>query len=70
MRLPAFLALHLLGAAAWSGLFTGLGYAIGQPAVDLAETISDHAVWVSLAAIAGGFFLQVLMSRRAARRRA
>ncbi|MEX2975255.1 DedA family protein [Streptomyces sp. C184] len=69
MRLPAFLALHLLGAIAWTGLFTGLGYAIGQPAVDLAETISDYAVWVSLAAIVGSLLLQVLISRRAARRR-
>ncbi|MGX1975456.1 DedA family protein [Streptomyces kronopolitis] len=71
MGLPAFLLLNLIGAAAWTGLFTGLGYAIGQPAVDIAETISQQAVWVSLAVIIGSLVVQTALSRfRAARRRA
>ncbi|MFJ9617980.1 DedA family protein [Streptomyces noursei] len=70
MRLPTFLFLNLIGAAAWTGLYTGLGYAIGQPAVDIAETISEQAVWISLAVIVGGFVVHAAMSRfRAARRR-
>ncbi|MGW2329925.1 DedA family protein [Streptomyces sp. NPDC001700] len=69
MGLVTFLVLNLIGTLAWTGLFTGLGYAIGKPAVDLAETISDHAVWVSLAVIAGAFLAQVAMSKRASRSR-
>ncbi|GAB7182129.1 hypothetical protein ATKI12_1960 [Kitasatospora sp. Ki12] len=69
MGLPLFLLLALIGVAAWAGLFTTLGYTIGQPAVDLAETITDHAVWVSLTVIAGVFLAQVAMSIRAGRNR-
>ncbi|GGX17554.1 hypothetical protein [Streptomyces noursei] len=70
MGLPTFLFLNLIGAAAWTGLYTGLGYAIGQPAVDIAETISEQAVWISLAVIVGGLVVHAAMSRfRAARRR-
>ncbi|WP_223768468.1 hypothetical protein [Streptomyces huiliensis] len=63
LSLPAFLLLDLAGAAAWTGLFTGLGYAIGEPAVDVAETISDHAVWISLLVVAGGLLLQPVLRR-------
>ncbi|OKJ22439.1 hypothetical protein AMK21_05060 [Streptomyces sp. CB00316] len=66
MGLWAFLGLNAIGAAVWTGMFTLLGYAIGQPAVDLAETITDHAIWVSLAVIAGMFLLRAVQSRRAA----
>ncbi|WP_240139721.1 hypothetical protein [Streptomyces sp. MUM 178J] len=65
MGLWAFLGLNAVGAAVWAGMFTLLGHAIGQPAVDLAETITDHAVWVSLAVIAGMFLLRAMQSRRA-----
>ncbi|MEU1277919.1 hypothetical protein [Streptomyces sp. NPDC005805] len=67
MGLWAFLGLNAVGAAVWTGMFTLLGYAIGQPAVDLAETITDHAVWVSLAVIVGMFLLRAVQNRRAAR---
>jgi len=66
MGLWAFLGLNAVGAAVWTGMFTLLGYAIGQPAVDLAETITDHAIWVSLAVIAGMFLLRAVQNRRAA----
>jgi membrane protein DedA with SNARE-associated domain len=70
MSLPVFLSLNLIGAAAWTGLYAGLGYAIGQPAVDIAETVSENAVWVSLAVIFGGLLVQMALGRlRAARRR-
>ncbi|MFF3689154.1 DedA family protein [Streptomyces sp. NPDC002187] len=66
MGLGAFLVLNLIGSAAWTGLFTGLGYAMGQPAVDVAEAITDHAVWVSLGVIGATLVVQVAMGRRAA----
>ncbi|MFP3988990.1 hypothetical protein U9R90_16135 [Streptomyces sp. E11-3] len=69
MGLPTFLLLNLIGVAAWTGLFVGLGYAIGQPAVDIAETVSEHAVWVSLAVIVGGLVVQTVISRIRAGRR-
>jgi len=52
MRLRTFLILDLLGALLWTGLLAGLGYAIGQPAVDLAHTVGRYALWVTLAIVA------------------
>ncbi|MFI1254186.1 DedA family protein [Streptomyces netropsis] len=69
MSLLTFLVLNLIGTAAWTGLFTGLGYAIGRPAVDLAETVSDYAVWASIAIVAGAFLVRAVMRRRGARSR-
>jgi membrane protein DedA with SNARE-associated domain len=48
MRLRTFLVLDGLGALVRASLYAGLGYAIGQPAVDLAEAISAYGLWVSL----------------------
>lgn len=52
MRLRTFLILDVLGALLYTGLFAGLGYAIGQPAVDVAHAIGRYALWITLAIIA------------------
>jgi membrane protein DedA with SNARE-associated domain len=51
MRLRTFLILDVLGALLWTGLLAGLGYAIGQPAVDVAHAIGRYALWATLALI-------------------
>jgi membrane protein DedA with SNARE-associated domain len=51
MRLRTFLVLDGIGSLVRASLYTGMGYAIGRPAVDLAETISAHGIWVSLAVV-------------------
>jgi membrane protein DedA with SNARE-associated domain len=43
-----FLALDLLGSLSWVGLNVGLGYAIGQRAVDVAKAISHYSLVVTI----------------------
>jgi membrane-associated protein len=52
MRLWVFLLLDAIGAAIWVGLLVGLGYAIGQPAVDVVHTIGHYSLWVTLGIVA------------------
>lgn len=52
MGFAQFLALDLLGALSWIGLNVGLGYAIGQRAVDVAKGISHYSLIVTLGLIA------------------
>jgi membrane protein DedA with SNARE-associated domain len=68
MRLRTFLVLDGAGSLVRAAVYAGLGYAIGQPAVDLAETISAHGIWVSLAVVVvmvAGQFARRLLRRRA-----
>jgi membrane protein DedA with SNARE-associated domain len=64
MSLRRFLILDTIGAALWIALNVGLGYAIGQGAVDVAKTISRYALYVSIAV----FFLVFLIAMRRAQR--
>lgn len=64
MRLRIFLALSVTGAALRTGLNVWLGYTIGQPAVDVAETISDYALWASIVLVVVIIGYQVWRGRR------
>ncbi len=64
MRLTTFLALNFAGSLAWVGLFSGLGYVLGQPAVSLAETYTRYALWISLGTILLIVFIQLRMAKR------
>jgi membrane-associated protein len=66
MRLWVFLLLDAIGAALWVGLLVGLGYAIGQPAVDVVHAIGRYSLWVTLAIVAAVIVAQVRASRRGA----
>ena len=59
MRLRTFLILDLLGALAWVGPAVGLGYAIGQPAIDVLNGINHYSTILTLAVIALMVGLQV-----------
>jgi membrane-associated protein len=48
MRLATFLLLDLIGSLLWIALGVGLGYAIGQRAVDVAHAISHYALWATI----------------------
>ncbi|HEY2191290.1 MAG TPA: VTT domain-containing protein [Actinomycetospora sp.] len=61
MPLVAFLALDAIGSALVVGLVAGLGYGLGQAAVDVVLTIDQYALWVTIALI-------VVVSVRAGRR--
>jgi membrane-associated protein len=61
MRLAIFLVLDAVGSALVAGLVGGLGYGLGQRAVDVVLTIDQYALWISIA-------LVVIISVRAGRR--
>src|SRR3954467_12325394 len=67
MGLAAFLVLDVLGALIWVGLLVGLGYAIGQRAVDVAQGISHYALAITLGLVVAIVARQVWLARRAAR---
>lgn len=48
MSLRRFLLAHLAGSFATRCLYMYLGYRIGQPVVDVLETIDGYLLWVSL----------------------
>ena len=62
MRLKVFLALDLVASLLWAATMVGLGYALGQHAVDVAHAITRYALWLTLAIVA---FLVVRGMRRA-----
>lgn len=72
MRLVTFLALDLVAALLVTSLVAGLGYALGQHAVDLVLIIDQHASRISLALLVLAFlvpWVRALLRRRRRRRR-
>src|SRR5919199_4762555 len=64
MGLAAFLVFDAIGALLWVVLLVGLGYAIGQGAVDVAHAVSHYALAVSLALVAAVVARQAWLARR------
>jgi membrane-associated protein len=64
MRLLTFLLLDLIGSLLWIGLCVGLGYAIGQRAVDIAHAVSRYALYLTIALIVVVFARQYYVARR------
>jgi membrane protein DedA with SNARE-associated domain len=51
MSLGVFLICDVIGALLWTGLLTGLGYSIGQPAVDVVHKISHYSLYLTIAIV-------------------
>ncbi|MGZ4200733.1 MAG: DedA family protein [Thermoleophilaceae bacterium] len=51
MRLVVFIVCDIIGALIWAALLVGLGYGIGQPAVDVVHKISHYSLWATLAIV-------------------
>ena len=51
MRWVTFLILDAIGTLAWAGMLAGLGWALGQHAVSVAETVSRYGLWVTIGII-------------------
>jgi membrane-associated protein len=51
MNWVTFLILDAIGSLAWAGMLSGLGYALGQHAVSVAQEISRYGLWVSIGII-------------------
>ncbi len=43
-----FLILDAIGSLAWAGMLAGLGYALGQHAVSVAQAVSRYGLWVTI----------------------
>jgi membrane-associated protein len=48
MSLVTFLILDIIGSLAWAGMLAGLGYALGQHAVSVAQAVSRYGLWISI----------------------
>lgn len=59
MRLVTFVLLDAAGALLWIGLLVGLGYYLGQDAVDVARAISRYGLWVS-----AGLVVVIIVAQR------
>jgi membrane protein DedA with SNARE-associated domain len=64
MRLAVFLLWDLVGALLWILLVVGLGYAIGQRAVDVAHAVSHYALALTLLLVVAIVVRQVWVARR------
>ena len=64
MKLSTFLLLDLIGSLLWIALCVGLGYAIGQSAVDVAKGISRYALYITIGLILLIFLRQWWVARR------
>jgi membrane protein DedA with SNARE-associated domain len=69
MRLATFLLLDLAGALLMTGLVAGLGYGLGQRAVDLVLLVDKYASAVSLTMIAAALAIPLIKRRIAPRAR-
>jgi len=63
MRPATFLLLDLVGAASMTAVGAGLGYGLGQRAVDVVLMIDRYAAVVSLTTIAVALLIPVLKRR-------
>lgn len=61
MRLATFLLFDAIGAALITGLVAGLGFGLGQDAVDVVLAVDKYALWISLALVV---FVSVQAGRR------
>jgi membrane protein DedA with SNARE-associated domain len=68
MRLVVFLALDLVGTLVITGIVAGLGYRLGQNAVDLVLLIDRYASLASLALVAAMFLIPWVRGRLRRRR--
>jgi membrane protein DedA with SNARE-associated domain len=64
MRLAVFLLWDLVGAMIWVVLIVGLGYAIGQRAVDVAHAVSHYALGLTVVLVVAIIARQVWTARR------
>ena len=64
MRFWVFMVLDLIGSLMWIALCVGLGYAIGQSAVDIAKSVSHYALYLTIALVVVIFARQAWLANR------
>src|SRR5262245_56705157 len=64
MRFWTFMLLDLIGSLLWIAFCVGLGYAIGQRAVDVAQSVGRYALYVTCAFVVAGMARQSWVAQR------
>ena len=64
MRLGVFILCDIIGALLWASLLVGLGYALGQHAVNVAHAISHYSLIITLALVLVIVVRQTMVRRR------
>jgi membrane-associated protein len=64
MRLRTFLVLDVVGTLLWVGPIVGLGYAVGQPAVDVVHRIDHYSTILTIVVILVVIGVQARRGRR------
>jgi membrane-associated protein len=64
MSLPVYVVLDAIGALIWLGLLAGLGWGMGQSAVDVVHAVSHYSLIVTIALVALVMGRQIAMNRR------
>jgi membrane-associated protein len=64
MRFAVFVVCDILGALLWAALLVGLGYGLGQHAVDVVKQISHYSLYLTIAIVIGIVVQQGLANRR------
>jgi membrane-associated protein len=64
MRLRTFLILDVIGTVLWVGPVVGLGYAIGNPAVDLVHRLDHYSTLLTIAVVVVVVGVQGFRARR------
>src|SRR5947209_2690909 len=68
MSLRRFMVFDLVGVGSWIGLIVGLGYAVGDPAVQVAKAVSHYALLITVAVVAIAIAVAALRTRMGAAR--
>ncbi|PSL00214.1 membrane protein DedA with SNARE-associated domain [Murinocardiopsis flavida] len=69
MRPATFIVLNVLGSLLMAGLVAGIGYGLGQAAVDLVIAIDDKAIWISIGIVTAISVASSYKAQRAAARK-
>jgi membrane protein DedA with SNARE-associated domain len=64
MRFRTFILADIAGTLTWIGIHVGAGYAAGQRATDVAQTISRYGLWMAGAIIVGAVVYSVVVQVR------
>jgi len=64
MSLPVYVILDAIGALIWLGLLAGLGWGMGQSAVDVVHAVSRYSLYLTIALVVLIIGRQVAMNRR------
>jgi membrane protein DedA with SNARE-associated domain len=64
MSLATFLILDIVGALLWVGLLAGLGYWVGQSAVDVVDKVGDYTLYFTIALVVVVVGRSIVTTRR------